>query len=76
MRRLVAATCVLAVLSSACSDSGDATTTAGDEPAATAVTSAIDRQQIERFAAQMDYLREQLRIPAMSVAVVEDQQLV
>lgn len=74
--RLAATTCVVTLVSGACSGSSNATTTSGAEATETAITSAIDRQQFDRFAAQMDYLREQLRIPAMSVAVVQDQELV
>ncbi len=75
MRRLLAATCVIALVVGGCGDSG-VTSAEGESLPAPAVTSPVDEQQFERFAEQMDYLREQLRIPAMSVAVVEDQELV
>ncbi len=75
MRRLLAATCAIALAAGSCGDSGVTSGEGGSLPAPE-VASAVDEQQFERFARQMDYLREQLRIPAMSVAVVEDQQLV
>jgi CubicO group peptidase (beta-lactamase class C family) len=76
MRRLLAATYVVALLSSACSGSGGAATTSDELPAVPVVTSVVGRERFDQFAAQMEYLREQLRIPGMSVALVQDQELV
>jgi CubicO group peptidase (beta-lactamase class C family) len=75
--RLITGILTVALLSSACTGPSEGPSTIDVPRAAVASTDAgASSDDFTRFAAELDYLRDQLAIPGMSAAVVRDQELV
>jgi len=78
--RIIAAVCVAALLTASCGGSDEATKSSASTDAAstttTTTTTVVPTPDYEALGVELDELRELLRIPGMSAAIVHDQELV